>query len=120
MRLMMVNTLISRLAILLLSFVFISTNTEGYVSHRDTYQKHQTYKHSSLYDFSYVIKEVSENNEEEAEINSHRENELNQTFAFFLKISLIFDTELKPVLFSFPNSFLVKYSFKDRAPPILT
>ncbi|MCW7460963.1 hypothetical protein [Leptospira limi] len=116
MRLMMVNTLISRLAILLLSFVFISTNTEGYASHRDTYQNHQTYKHSSLYDFSYVIKEVSE---EEAEINSHRENELSHSFAFFLKISLTFYTELKLVLFTFPNSFLAKNSVKDRAPPII-
>ncbi|WP_244245544.1 hypothetical protein [Leptospira kemamanensis] len=83
MRFVMVNTFISRLAVILLSLVFFSTNTEGYASFRDSYQENQSYKHSSLYDFSYVIQEVTETSEEESEINSNRNSVFLHSFKTF-------------------------------------
>lgn len=120
MRFVMVNTFISRLAVILLSLVFFSTNTEGYASFRDSYQENQSYKHSSLYDFSYVIQEVTETSEEESEINSNRNSVFLHSFTFFQNLPLSFTSEFISVSYSFPITFTFHHNLKNRAPPIST
>lgn len=120
MRTMKVNTLISRIAVLLLSIVFVSTNTEGYASNFEPYHKHTTYKHSSLCDFSYTIQEVSESNEEESEIKVHRDPVTNHSFASMVQVTIQFESELIQIPFFFPTSSAFSDNLKDRAPPIST
>ena len=120
MRTMMVNTLISRFAVLLLSIVFVSTNTEGYASNLEPYQNHTSYKHSSLCDFSYTIHEISESNEEESEINANRNQITNDSFVSFVNLSIHFEPELILIPYFFASSHLSTSNLKDRAPPIST
>ncbi|TGL65552.1 hypothetical protein [Leptospira jelokensis] len=118
MRTLVVNTFVYRFAVLLLSIVFVSTNTEGYASNLEPYQKHTSYKHSSLCDFSYTIQEVSESNEEESEINAHRYQITNHSFVSMVQITIQFESELIQIPFFFQTASFFANNLKGRAPPI--
>ncbi|XDD42707.1 hypothetical protein AB3N58_15695 [Leptospira sp. WS60.C2] len=114
---MKVNTRINRFAVLLLSLVFLITSTEASASLHESISADTTYNQSSLYEFSHVLQSVSENNEEESEIDSQRILVLFSSISLYSNFFISFSSELISISFVSPFSISFLNHLHDRAPP---
>lgn len=114
----MKKTVISKLSVILFSFIFLSTNTEGYSASHTSDIKTNSYNTSSIYDFSFFINNISEPSEEEAELDSFHQNQVPSTLASYTS----FPAEFYSEFLTFQNLKLISNESlekpKNRAPPL--
>ncbi|TGK81794.1 hypothetical protein EHQ24_10890 [Leptospira noumeaensis] len=111
------NTLLSRIAIILFSLVFISTTTEGYQSNLTHYTKTQSYNTSNLYDFNRFISNFSEPTEEEAKLDSLHQNHIHSSLSSYIPQTIVISSEFLSFHLLEPVSYEILKKQKNRAPP---
>lgn len=114
----MKQTVISKLSVLLFSFIFLSTNTDGYPASHTSDIKTNSYNISSIYDLSFFINNISETSEEEAELDSFHQNQVPATLTSYTSLPAEFFSEF----LTFQQQKIISNESlekpKNRAPPL--
>ncbi|MCW7491468.1 hypothetical protein ND861_02245 [Leptospira sp. 2 VSF19] len=114
----MKKTVISKLAVLLFSLIFVSTNTEGYSANLTTDIKTNSYNTSSIYDFNFFINNISEPTEEEAELDSFHQKQILSALTSYISFPIEIFSESLTFQLQKPNFNESLEKPKTRAPPL--
>ncbi|TGL86674.1 hypothetical protein EHQ68_15360 [Leptospira congkakensis] len=114
----MTKTIASKIAIMLFSLVFISTNTEGYPASLTNNVKTKSYKTSSLYDLNFFVSNISEPSEEEAKLDAFHQNHIHSSLFSYIPSPIELSSESLSFHLQEPISNIILERQKNRAPPI--
>lgn len=114
----MKKTVMSRLAIILFSLIFISTNTEGYPASFTSNVQTKSYNPSSLYDLNCVVNSISEPSEEEAKLDFIHQNQIHSALSSYFPLPIDFFSEMIVFGSLEPVSIESLEKPKNRAPPV--
>lgn len=113
----MKKTIVSRLAIVLFSLIFVSTNTEGYPTSFTSHLETKSYNPFSLFDFNNFHGSISEPNEEEARLDSFHQSQIHSSLSFYIPLPIEYFSESLTKLSVSPVSTDSLEKPKNRAPP---